>query len=59
MKISSEENNATVPVKDRFFIKLIDILFSIMYDYFDPADIKSTFSININHYKKVDNKERQ
>ena len=58
MKISGE-NNATVPLKDRFFIKLVDILFSIIYGYFDPDDIKSTFSININHYKKVDIKEGQ
>jgi hypothetical protein len=41
------------PIKDRIFLKLINAIFYVIYGYFDPPDIATSYSITINHYKKA------
>ncbi len=44
-------------IKDRIFFKLVNIIFYIIYGYFDPPGTVTSFSIAVNHHKQVNTME--
>ena len=50
-----QKNN--MPIRDRIFLKLVNIIFYIIYGYFDPQGTITSFSIAVNHYKQSNIKE--